>query len=52
MYEFHYNYIGVKYGCGAKTVKDTDNLIYRTESDDVYEEFYKYKSLFNLAITQ
>ena len=38
MYEFHYNYIGVTYGCGAKLLlKDTDSLVYRTESDDVYE---------------
>ena len=38
MYEFHYNYIGVTYGCGAKLLlKDTDSLVYRTESDDVSE---------------
>ena len=38
MYEFHYNSIGVTYVCGAKLLlKDTDSLVYRTESDDVYE---------------
>ena len=50
MYEFHYNYIGVKYDCGAKLLfADTDSLVYEIETDDVYEDFYEDKSLFDFS---
>ena len=40
MYEFHYKYIGVKYGSNAKLLfTDTDSLVYQIETDDVYEDF-------------
>ena len=40
MYEFHFKYIGVKYGGSAKLLfTDTDSLVYQTETDDFYEGF-------------
>ena len=48
MYEFHYNYIKRKYN--AKLLfTDTDSLAYEIETDDVYEDFYENKSLFDLS---
>ena len=42
IFEFHYNYIGVKYGGGAKLFfADTDSLVYEIETDDVYQDSYK-----------
>ena len=42
IYEFHYNYIGVKYGGGAKLLfAGTGSLVYEIERDDVYEDSYK-----------
>ena len=46
MYEFHYKYIGKEYDNRAKFT-DTDSLVYETETDDVYEDFYKNKNLFD-----
>ena len=41
MYEFHFKYIGVKYGGSAKLLfTDTDSLVYQTETDDFYEGFW------------
>ena len=41
MYEFHYKYIGVKYGSNAKLLfTDTDSLVYQIETYDVYEDFW------------
>ena len=47
MYEFQYNYIWVKYGSGAKLLLLTDNLVYETETDDIYEDFYEDRSLYD-----
>ena len=47
-YNFHYNYIKIKYN--AKLLfTDTDSLVYEIETDDVYENFYKEKYLFDLS---
>ena len=46
MYDFHYNYIKVKYGDKARLLfTDTDSLTYEIEADDVYQDFWndKYK---------
>ena len=42
MYDFHYNYIKRKYN--AKLLfTDTNSLVYKIQTDDVYEDFYKDK---------
>ena len=46
MYDFHYNFI--KKHFDAKLLfTDTDSLTYEIKSEDVYEEFFKHKHLFD-----
>ena len=46
MYEFHYKYIKRKYD--AKLIfTGTDSLVYKIKTEDVYEDFYKDKNLFD-----
>ena len=48
MYEFHYKYIKRRYD--AKLLfTDTDSLVYEIKTDDVYEQFYKNKNLFDFS---
>ena len=48
MYEFHYKYINWK--SNVKLLfTDTDSLVYEIKTDDVYEDFYENKNLFNLS---
>ena len=48
MYDFHYNYIKRKYGDRAKLLfTDTDSLCYVIETDDVYEDLYRDRELFD-----
>ena len=48
MYEFYYKYIGTKYNNHAKLLfTDTDSLNFESEANDVYEDFYKDKDLFD-----
>ena len=48
MYEFPYKYI--KRGFNAKLLfTDTGSLVYEIETDDVYEDFYKNKDLFDFS---
>ena len=48
MYDFHYNYIKSKYGDKARLLfTDTDSLTYEIEEDDVYQDFWKDKHLFD-----
>ena len=48
MYFFHYKFIKDKYGSKAKLLfTDTDSLTYEIEAEDVYEDFWKYKDLFD-----
>ena len=50
MYEFHYKYINRK--SNVKLLfADTDSLVYEIKTDDVYEDFYEDKNLFDLVIT-
>ena len=50
MHEFHYKYIGVKCGSSAKLLfTDTESLVYETETDDIYEDFYEDKSLLDFS---
>ena len=49
MYEFNYKYIKRKFS--AKLLfTDTDSLVYETETDDVYEDFYEVKICLILVI--
>ena len=48
MYDFHYNYIKNKYGSRAKLLfTDTDSLCYVITTDDVYEDLYHDRELFD-----
>ena len=48
MYDFHYNYIKKKYGDRAKLLfTDTDSLCYHIKTEDVYEDLYHDKGLFD-----
>ena len=47
-YDFHYNFIKAKYGDRAKLLfTDTDSLCYHIQTDDVYEDLYKYRDMFD-----
>ena len=45
MYDFHYNFIKTNFDVEF-LFTDTDSLTYKMKSEDVYEEFFKYKYLF------
>ena len=48
MYDFHYNYIKSKYGEKAKLLFiDTDSLTYEIKTEDVYQDFWNDKDLFD-----
>ena len=48
MYYFHYNFI--KKNFSAKLLfTDTDSLTYEIDSENVHEEFYKWKDLFDFS---
>ena len=48
MYDFHYNFIK-KHFDAELLFTDTDSLTYEIKSKDVYEEFYKWKDLFDFS---
>ena len=48
MYKFHYDYVCIKYD--AKLLfTDTDSLVYETNSEDVYEQYFKDRELFDFS---
>ena len=48
MYEFHYKYIKSKFD--AKLLfTDTDSIVYEIKTEDVYEDFYQEKNLFDFS---
>ena len=50
MYEFHYKCVGTKYdNCDNLLFTDTDSLVYEIETDNVYEDFYGNKNLFDFS---
>ena len=48
MYEFHYNFIK-KHFDAELLFTDTDSLTYEIKSENVYEEFFKWKDLFDFS---
>ena len=50
MYDFHYNYIKQKYNHNARLLfTDTDSLCYEIKTEDVYNDFYEDKHLFDFS---
>ena len=48
MYDFHYNYIKKRHGDRAKLLfTDTDSLTYEIETEDVYNDFWNDKDMFD-----
>ena len=48
MYDFHYNYIKKKYNNRAKLLfTDTDSLTYEIEAEDIYNNFWNDKDMFD-----
>ena len=53
MQDFHYNYIKNKYGDKTEMLlTDTASLMYKTKAENVYEDFYNNKELYDLRFTQ
>ena len=48
MYDFHYNFIKKKIDAEL-LFTDTDSLAYEIKSENIYEEFYKWKDLFDFS---
>ena len=48
MYDFHYNFIKKDLDAELSFI-DTESLIYEVKSQDIYEEFFKHKDLFDLS---
>ena len=48
MYEFHYKYIKSKFDAKLLLL-DTDNVVYEIKTEDVYEDFYPDKNLFDFS---
>ena len=48
MYDFHYNFIQKNFDAKL-LLTDTDSLAYEIKSENVYEEFFKWKDLFDFT---
>ena len=48
MYDFHYNFIKKKFNAEL-LFTDTDSLTYEIKSENVYEDFFKWKDLFDFS---
>ena len=48
MYDFHYNFIKKNFNAEL-LFTDTDSLIYEIRSENVYEEFFQWKDLFDFS---
>ena len=46
MYNFHYNFINKSFNAEL-LFTETDSLTYEIKSEDIYEEFFKHKHLFD-----
>ena len=48
MYDFHYNYIKIKYDANL-LFTGTDSIVYEIRTEDVYEDFFRDKHLFDFT---
>ena len=48
MYDFHYNFIKKNFDAEL-LLTDTDSLAYEIKSENVYEEFFEWKDLFDFS---
>ena len=48
MYDFHYNFIKTNFDAEL-LFTDTDSLTYEIKSEDIYEEFFRHKHLFDFS---
>ena len=48
MYDFHYNFIKKNFNAEL-LFTDTDSLVYEIKSKNVYEDFFKWKNLFDFS---
>ena len=48
MYDFHYNFMKKNFDVEL-LFTDTDSLAYEIKSENVYEEFFKWKDLFDCS---
>ena len=48
VYEFHFKYIKSKFGANL-LFTDTESLVYEIKTEDVYDCFYKDKTLFDFS---
>ena len=48
MYDFHYNFVRKKFDAEL-LFTDTDSLTYEIKANDVYEELFKHKHLFDFS---
>ena len=48
MYDFHYNFIKKNFNAEL-LFNDTNSLTYQIKSEDVYQEFFKWKDLFEFS---
>ena len=49
-YEFYYKYIRKNITTAFNLLfTDTDSLVYEIKKDDIYEDFYEYKNLFDFS---
>ena len=48
MFDFHYNFIKKNFNAEL-LITDTDSLVYEIKLENVYEEFFKWKDLFDFS---
>ena len=49
IYDFHYNYIKQKHRYSTLLLNDADCLTYQIQTDNMYEDFYADKHLFDFS---